>query len=183
MEQSKTYFIASDVLLAEQESTRPYLSVTMRMCSTRPNRNHEGVTEAFIDEIVENQEKYLCTPLYADIVELGRHRYNQLGHRYDPRTRTFQTTQIGGFISFEKVVDEFGVSLYGEARIPKREAEICEAIQEMYALGKLCFSFEISFIPDGCFYEDGTMFIDANPLNMLTGMAVVSVPAYPEATA
>lgn len=69
METSRTTFLASDVLLAELESTRPYLTVTMRMCSTRPNRNNEGVTEAFIDEIIANQEKYVCIPLYADLDE------------------------------------------------------------------------------------------------------------------
>lgn len=183
MEQSRMVFMASDVLLAEQESTRPYLSVTMRMCSTRPNRNREGVTEAFIDEIVANQEKYLCTPLYADIEALKGHHYNRLGHRYDPMTGTFRTTQIGSFNSFAKVADEYGVSLYGEARIPKREAAVCAALREMYEAGTLCFSFEISFVPEGCIAESGVMYIDAHPDNMLRGMAVVSVPAYPEATA
>lgn len=98
-------------------------------------------------------------------------------------TQTFHTTQIGSFNSFQKVVDEYGVSLYGEARIPKREANICAAIREMYRCGILCFSFEISFVTDGVIEDNGVMFIDANPHNTLTGMAVVSVPAYPEATA
>ena len=139
MEQ-RTYFGASDVLLAEQESLRTYVAVTMRMLSTRPNRNRQGVTEAFIDEIVANQEKYVCTPLYADEKGLLAHNYNRLGHMYDPRTGVFQTDQIGGFSSFWKV-------------------------------------------EDGTITKDGVIFIDANPNNALTGMAVVSVPAYPEATA
>lgn len=182
MEQ-RTYFGASDVLLAEQESLRTYVAVTMRMLSTRPNRNRQGVTEAFIDEIVANQEKYVCTPLYADEKGLLAHNYNRLGHMYDPRTGVFQTDQIGGFSSFWKVEDEYGMSLYGEARIPKREADICAAICDMYSRGKLNFSFEITYVPDGTITEDGVLFIDANPSNALTGMAVVSVPAYPEATA
>lgn len=179
----KTYFIASDVLLAEQESDRSYLSLTMRLLSTRANRNRQGVTEAFIDEIVGNQEKYACLPLYADKRGLVLHNYNRLGHMYDERTGTFGTDQIGGYCSFAKVNDEFGVSLYGEARVPKREAEICAAIQEMYVCGKLNFSFEISYVPEGVKLVDGVMYVDAYPGNALTGMAVVSVPAYPEATA
>ncbi len=182
MEQ-RTYFGASDVLLAEQEPRRAYLSVTMRMLSTRPNRNGQGVTEAFIDEIIDNPDKYVCTPLYVDEEGLLSKNYRHLGHNYNPQTGEFKTDQIGGFSSFRKVVDEFGVSLYGEARIPKREADICAAICEMYANGMLNFSFEITYVPEGIVMQDGVFLIDAYPGNTLTGMAVVSVPAYPEATA
>lgn len=182
MEQQRLYFTASDVLLSEQESSQ-FLSVTMRMLSTRVNRNNEGVTEAFIDEIVANPEKYYCTPLYADTKKLRAHQYRTLGHMYDRRTGRFLTDQIGSFCSFEKVNDEFGVSLYGEARVPKREDDICEALAEMYDLGKLNFSFEITYVPDATQSSDGTLLIDADERNALTGMAVVSVPAYPEATA
>lgn len=182
MEQ-RTYFGASDVLLAEQEPRRAYLSVTMRMLSTRPNRNGQGVTEAFIDEIIDNPDKYVCTPLYVDEEGLLSKNYHHLGHNYNPRTGEFKTDQIGGFSSFRKVVDEFGVSLYGEARIPKREADICAAICEMYASGMLNFSFEITYVPEGVVMDNGVFLIDAYPGNTLTGMAVVSVPAYPEATA
>ena len=182
MEQ-RTYFGASDVLLAEQEPRRTYLSVTMRMLSTRPNRNGQGVTEAFIDEIIDHPDKYVCTPLYVDEEGLLSKNYGHLGHNYNPQTGEFKTDQIGGFSSFRKVVDEFGVSLYGEARIPKREADICAAICEMYANGMLNFSFEITYVPEGVVMDNGVFLIDAYPGNTLTGMAVVSVPAYPEATA
>ena len=44
----------------------------------------------------------------------------------------FQSEQIGSFFSFAKASDEFGVSLIGEARIPKRSAQLCETILRMY---------------------------------------------------
>lgn len=179
---AKTYFNASDVLLAEQSNSQ-FLSVRMRMLSTRANRNKQGVTEAFIDEIMANQEKYMCTPLYADTGSLRRHNFDRLGHMYDRRSGRFLTDQIGSFCAFEKVNDEFGVSLYGEARVPKREADICEALMDMYASGNLNFSFEITYIPENTVYKDGTLYVDAAETNALTGMAVVSIPAYPEATA
>lgn len=182
MEQQKLFLTASDVLLAEQSDSQ-FLTVTMRMMSTRANLNGEGVTEAFIDEIVANPEKYMCTPLYADTGKLKAHQYRTLGHGYDRRTGKFLTDQIGGFCSFEKVNDEFGVSLFGEARIPKREEEICAAICELYSYGQLNFSFEITYVPEATRCEGSVMYVDADPRNALTGMAVVSVPAYPEATA
>ena len=38
----------------------------------------------------------------------------------DLGTGQFQSEQIGSFFSFARAQDEFGVSLIGEARIPKR---------------------------------------------------------------
>lgn len=89
--------------------------------------------------------------------------------------------QIGSFYSFAKVQDEFGISLIGEARIPKRDAAICGIIMQMYATRTLNFSFEImvSVMSE----QDGVQIIDAAEGNELIGMAVVTIPAYPEATA
>ena len=56
------FVLASDVLLAEQQTNNQFMTVKMRMLSTRANKNDQGVTEAFIDEIVANPEKYDCTP-------------------------------------------------------------------------------------------------------------------------
>lgn len=93
----------------------------------------------------------------------------------------FQSEQIGSFFSFAKASDEFGVSLIGEARIPKRSAQLCETILRMYEAGTLSFSFEI--MASVMSERDGVMVIDAAEGNELIGMAIVSVPAYPEATA
>ena len=61
----------------------------------------------------------------------------------DLGTGQFQSEQIGSFFSFAKAQDEFGVSLIGEARIPKRSPTLCETILKMYERGDLYFSFEI----------------------------------------
>lgn len=82
----------------------------MRMFSTRANRNRQGVTEAFIDEIVANQDKYGCLPLYVDIKRLCARNYSSMGHMLDWDTGRFDTTQIGGFFAFTKVMDEYGAS-------------------------------------------------------------------------
>lgn len=179
------FVLASDVLLAEQQTNNQFMSVKMRMQSTNGNRNEQGVTEAFIDEIVANPEKYDCTPLYADKMNLQAGRYEQLGHKFNRITHTFGTDQIGSFAlnSFEKVKDEFGTCLYGEVRIPKRESDICAAVKEMYDKGILCFSFELTYDPDHVIYDGKVMYVDAAETNTLNGMAIVSVPAYPEAVA
>ncbi len=93
----------------------------------------------------------------------------------------FQSEQIGSFFSFAKASDEFGISLIGEARIPKRSAQLCETILRMYEAGTLSFSFEI--MASDISEQGGIMVIDAAEGNELIGMAIVSVPAYPEATA
>ena len=46
----------------------------------------------------------------------------------DMETGLFESEQIGSFFSFAKATDEFGVSLIGEARIPKRNQVLCETL-------------------------------------------------------
>ena len=48
--------------LSEVQSNDIYMSVLMRMFSTRPNRNGYTVSEAFIDNIIANAAKYTCLP-------------------------------------------------------------------------------------------------------------------------
>lgn len=98
-------------------------------------------------------------------------------------TGTFGTTQVGGMLNFRKVNDEYGISLIGEARIPKREQIICERVIELYERGELNFSFEIRYTEDHIVKMNGITFIDAAEHNALTGMAIVSVPAYDESFA
>ena len=99
----------------------------------------------------------------------------------DRESGQFGSEQIGSFFSFAKVREEFGPSLIGEARIPKRDGRICETLLAMYRAGKLSFSFEI--LVSEMTESEGVMVIDAAEGNELIGMAVVSTPAYPEATA
>lgn len=178
--------MASDISISEvveQETNKIFLLVRMRMLSTRPNGNNQCVTEAFVNEIVSNSMQYSGLPLYVDEPKLLARQYRSLGHMLDPRTGKFGTTQIGSLCTFDKVADEYGTSLYGEARIPKREEEVCQRIMELYQMGMLNFSFEIVCSRDELIEKDGIEYIDASPNNALTGMAVVSVPAYEEATA
>ena len=55
-------FQASQVELSAVQSNVIYMSVLMRMFSTRPNRNGFAVSEAFIDNIIANAAKYTCLP-------------------------------------------------------------------------------------------------------------------------
>ena len=70
MADEKLYVLASDVAISEQKSNDIFLLVEMRILSTRPNGNAEGVTPQFIDEVVAHPEKYACLPLYADVERL-----------------------------------------------------------------------------------------------------------------
>lgn len=98
-------------------------------------------------------------------------------------TGAFGTTQVGAMQNFRKVEDEYGISLIGEARLPKREYTICERVAELYDRGELNFSFEIRYTEDHVIQKDGVLYIDAAEHNVITGMAIVSVPAYEESFA
>lgn len=103
---------------------------------------------------------------------------------FDPVSGRFYTTQIGGIVDFRTEMNNDGVvSLYGTARVPKREIDICERLAELYEMGQLNFSFEITYDPVNTVTEDGVTYVDAGENNHLTGMAVVSVPACPDASA
>lgn len=178
---NKLIMAASNITVSELKSNRKYFSVSMRMFSTRANLNKCAVTEAFIDEIIANKSDYVCMPLCADVSKLKRKDYRGLTHMYDRTTGTFLADEIGSFYDYEKVSDEFGVSLIGYARINKRSQLVCEAIQELYENNALNFSFEIS--AGEVNVVNGIHIVDASEENELTAMAVVSVPAYPESKA
>lgn len=183
MADNKLYVLASDIAISEQKSNDIFLLVEMRILSTQPNGNAEGVTPQFIDEIVANPEKYDCLPLYADVERLLNGDYLNLGHMFNADTGEFGTKQIGSIRLFRKEDDEFGTSLIAEGRIPKREADICNALMELYNCGQLNFSFEIKYEKDATVEKDGVLYVEQNDNNALTGVAVVSVPAYKESVA
>lgn len=179
---NKLIMTASNVSISELKTNRKYLSVSMRMFSTRSNLNKCAVTEAFIDDIIANKSDYVGMGLFADVPKLKSNDYKHgLTHLYDRKSGTFLADQIGSFYDLEKVEDEFGVSLIGYARIPKRSEQVCSAIEDLYAKNALNFSFEIS--AGSLTVADDITIIDASEDNELTGMAVVSVPAYPESKA
>lgn len=173
---------ASHVQLA-QERNRRYMTLSMRMFSTRTNLNGVAVTEEFIDKIVEHAQDYVSMPLCADVRSIERGELRYLGHMYDEDTGLFEAEEIGSYVAFMKVIDDDGiVALNGTARVNRRNPKVVEAIKRLYAEGNLNFSFEIEA---GSFEElpDGTILIDAADDNDLMAMAVVSTPAYPEAKA
>lgn len=91
---------------------------------------------------------------------------------------------MGGLLNFRIETENSIDYLRATARIPKRESEICDAICDMYSKGLLCFSYEIKYQTDHTHRaEDGTLVIDVGPHNALTGLAIVSTPAYPDAVA
>ena len=59
---NRIQFEASQVMISETQSNDIYMTVLMRMFSTRPNRNGYAVSEAFMDNIVANAAKYTCLP-------------------------------------------------------------------------------------------------------------------------
>lgn len=181
MEIFKRTFIAS---ASEIQSSALYMTIKATLfTSPRPNKNGVACTEGFIDSIVDNTEKYIGLPLCADVTNLANGQYDKLGHCYDQKTDTFSSSMIGSFYKFEKVTDENGeCALIGYARVLKRFKKVCKAIGELFAEGSLKFSFEISC---GSYeeLEDKTIMIDASENNYLEGMAIVSMPACPDAVA
>lgn len=178
---SSIIMAASNISPIEMKSNRMYFSVSMRMFSTRPNRNNEAVTEAFIDEIINNKQDYICMPLCVDVSRLERRDTNRLTHLYDPKTNQLMADEIGSFYDFKKVNDEYGVSLIGYARINKRTPAVTEMVQKMFRDHSLYFSFEIA--AGKLREENGVTVVDADPENQLTAMTIVTTPAYPESTA
>jgi hypothetical protein len=81
MDDERLYFVASDITISDEKTNDIFLEIDMRLLSTRQNKNGEGVTEAFIDEICANEETYACLPLYADVPNLKAKRFDQLGHK------------------------------------------------------------------------------------------------------
>lgn len=172
---------ASVLSVSELQSNPIYISARMRICSTRVNLNKQAVTKEFIEDIVVNKANYIGLPLYADTRRLLAKDYKRLGHLYDPSNGKFYTDQIGTFVDFEAVEDEYGTSLIGEVRISKRNDDICEAIVELFNAGSLKISFEV-FYADYVKDNNGVTIISKSDKNRLISACVVSTPAYPEAS-
>lgn len=170
-------------VVSELQQSDIYMTVKARLFETpKANLNGARVTAAFLNEIVENEEKYVGLPLVADVKALANGRYDHLGHLYDARTGQFYSTQIGSFYKFEREDFDGGSYLVGYARIMKRNQAVCKAIAELFAEGALKFSFEISC---GSYekLEDGTIRIDVGENNFLEGAAIVTFPACEDAVA
>lgn len=172
--------ILASAVISEMQSSEIYLSVKARLFSLSANLNGVRVTEAFLDEIVDNEDKYIGIQLYADVKGLVANR--PVGHMYNPRTGEFRTTPIGSFVKFEKEVTDTDTYLVGTVRIMKRNKAVCKAVTDLFADNKLKFSFEINC---GAYTKesDGTIVIDADPANYFEGEAIVTLPACEDAVA
>lgn len=180
---SNQRFITFASVISEIEQSDIFMTVKARILETpKANLNGARVTEAFVDDIIENKEKYIGLPLYADKKALDSGKYNRLGHLYDSKTGEFHSTQIGSFYDFEKENFKNGSYLVGYARIPKRDKDLSKAIAELFTDGKLKFSFEIA-CGEYNDLDDGTIEIDASEHNYLEGTAIVTFPACEDAVA
>lgn len=177
--------------ISEIQQSDIFMTVKARICEApAANLNGARVTEAFIDEIVGNENRYVGLPLYADIKALTNGNYRRLGHLYDSRTGEFHSTQIGSFYQFEK--EEFetkvgeetqkGCYLVGYARIAKRNRKLSNALLELFADNALKFSFELN-VGEYEELDDNTILIDASESNYLEGTAIVTFPACEDAVA
>ena len=170
-------------VISEIQQSDVFMTVKARICEApEANLNGARVTEAFIDEIVSNEKRYVGLPLYADVRALTNGNYNRLGHLYDVKTGEFHSTQIGSFYKFEKQTFENGCALIGFARIPKRNKKLSKAISELFADGALKFSFELS-VGEYEELDDETILIDVSENNYLEGTAIVTYPACEDAVA
>jgi hypothetical protein len=183
--EKRLMFLASEVTIAEEDKLNPvFLSIKMKLADNAGNRNDEGITAAFISDLINRQDEFNGLPFYADVKKLIARKYDELGHMYNRITKKFGTTQIGSLVDFYSETDNDGViSLYATARVPKRENEICIRLVELYELGKLCCSFEVRYNPEDTIEKDGVLFIDASENNAMTGIALVSTPACVDAVA
>jgi hypothetical protein len=173
--------ITASVVISDIQGSDKYLSIRGKLCDTKTNLNGVRVTEAFIDEIVANEDDYHGIPLCADVRGLLNNK--KIGHMYNKSTGEFMSSIIGSMQSFERADSDDGVvSLVFTARVMKRYSRVCEALTKLFAEGKLKFSFEVccgEYTVD----EDGTFIVDADPANYLEGAAVVTLPACEDAVA
>lgn len=172
--------IVANVIVSELKKSNACLYVKGVLFNLKTNLNGVRVTEAFMDEIVENKEKYLGIPLCADVKGLISGKV--IGHMYDEKKDEFKSQIIGSMIDFEKQETEDGAQLVITVKIMKRYKAVCEAVGGLFASGELKFSFEL-LVSDYVEEEDGTLLIDVSENNYLEGAAVVTFPACEEAVA
>ena len=184
-EQKKLVLFAKDVLISEESKQNPiFLTVDVKLCDSVLNANREGVTVAFIDDVVSRSNDHLCLPFYADVKNLLAENYEQLGHLYNRVTRKFGTNMIGSISEFYSDTDENGVvSLYGKIKIPKRDRDIVYRLVDLYEMGRFAVSVELSYDPRELIVAQGGKFIDASENSSLTGLCLVWNPACSDAYA
>lgn len=62
--------LAEEVAIDEKRSNDIFLLISFKLFDNSGNRNGEGVTAAFISEIMNHREKYAALPIYVDVSAL-----------------------------------------------------------------------------------------------------------------
>lgn len=184
-EQNKLVFLAENVSISEQSKLNPiFLTIDVKLCDSLLNQNHEGMTPAFIEDVVNRQADHLCLPFYADVENLLAGNYDQLGHLYNRVMRTFGTNIIGAISEFYSDTDDNGVvSLYGKIKVPKRDRDIVYRLVDLYEMGHFAVSVELSYDPHEIIMAEGGRYIDASENASLNGLCLVWNPACSTAVA
>ena len=156
-----------------------FLNIELIVLNSKVNENGVQISKGRIEQFVDNQEAYVNTPLYCDKDALLKDEV--LGHKFDRFRNEFQTEQIGNFTSFSYVDDSGVAYLIGHAAVPKRNQNVIRKLKELNDKGALMFSYEIDAVETELI--NGVKYITDSPLNLLTGVAVVSSPAVKEARA
>lgn len=183
MDGDRQIFVASEVTISDLKKNDIFVEIELCLCTTLPNKNHESVTESFIDEIVANPETYNCLPLYCDTKNLLAGNYGQLTHMQNRFNGKFGTTQIGSVTDFRKEQRDNYCALIATARIPKRESDICQHLINLYENDMLFVSFEVLYVLSDTIVDGSTRFVDASDRNYIFGLTVVSHPAFEDSVA
>jgi len=183
-EQNKLVLLAEDVLISEESKLNPtFLTVDVKLCDSIVNVNHEGVTAAFIEDVVNRSGDHVCLPFYADVKNLLAGNYENLSHLYNKVTKKFGTSMIGSMSEFYSETDDDVVSLYAKIKIPKRDRDIVYRLVDLYEMGRFAVSVELSYNPKEVVAVDGGKLIDASENNSLNGACLVWRPACSDAYA
>ncbi len=156
-----------------------FMRIQLVVLNSKVNLNGAVCTKDFIQDIVDNHDKYEHLPLFCDLDALRQHRH--LSHNYDEVRDEFDTSQIGSFESFSTVEIDGVLYLVGTVKISKRNKYIVEALEKLAERDELKFSYEIE--TGSTVNVDGVEYITSSPTNKLVGVAVVTEPAVPEARA
>ena len=69
--QKKLVFLAQEVMVEESDKLDPvFLHVHFKLADNSGNMNHEGISEAFIKDLVARQDEFDCLPMYVDMERL-----------------------------------------------------------------------------------------------------------------
>jgi hypothetical protein len=183
MEQKNIILNSSKTILCNETSNDIFMELDILLMRATPNLNNYHFTEDFIDEIVNNPNKYSGLPIVADTNKLLSKDYLNLGHNMSPITGKFYSEQIGSYVTFSKKNGEDGIAeLHGLARISKRNSDLIQVLMEMYETVGLNFSVEVA-ASDYTIDSNNTLIIGASSENFLFSDALVSFPACPESQA